>query len=163
MTIVVTAVVFFLVSVKIAPGAAEMRGDVTIGSNNVIHPQSIIIAEAGPIVIGSNNVIQERAVIINRQPQVLRIGHNNVFKVDSHSEALRFGNNNVLEPRCFVGSAVEVTDNNVVSAGCRLTCPEVVGPNAVTCGHQCTWSQQEYRPPFVDLQFRPEASFQTWR
>ncbi|XP_066994811.2 dynactin subunit 6 [Anabrus simplex] len=145
MSIVMPAVVLFIVSVKIAPGAAEVRGNVTIGSNNVINPLATIIAEAGPIIIGTDNVINDGVVIINRlapgetpsSTRVLRIGNNNVFGSESHSEALKIGNNNVFGSKCFVGREVQVTDNNVVNAGCRLTCQQVVGPNAVTCGYQC--------------------------
>lgn len=60
-----------LFSVKIYPGAVvctecELKGDITVGSNTVIHPRAQIIAEAGPIIIGENNLIEEQVQIINR-------------------------------------------------------------------------------------------------
>ncbi|XP_068081424.1 dynactin subunit 6 isoform X2 [Anabrus simplex] len=126
----------------------------------IIHPRAAIVAEAGPIIIGENNLIEEQAVIINRLPPgetpsstpVLIIGANNVFEVDSHSEALKIGDNNILESKCFVGREVELTNGCIVGAACRLTCPEVVAENTVVFGRQCTRRQQADRPPAQTLQ-----------
>ncbi|KAK7791089.1 hypothetical protein R5R35_000510 [Gryllus longicercus] len=152
-------------SVKIAPGAmvcneCELRGDITIGSMTVIHPRASIIAEAGPIIIGENNLIEEQSVIINRIPKgeqptstpVLIIGANNVFEVDCHSEAMKIGDNNILESKSFVGREVELTNGCIVGAGCKLTCPEVVPENTVIFGQQCTRRQQMDKPPPQTLQ-----------
>lgn len=58
-------------NIKIAPGAivceeSKLRGDITIGTNTIIHPCAIIIAECGPIVIGDNCLIEEQVQIINK-------------------------------------------------------------------------------------------------
>uniref|UniRef100_A0A5F8H6C6 Dynactin subunit 6 n=1 Tax=Monodelphis domestica TaxID=13616 RepID=A0A5F8H6C6_MONDO len=102
--------------VKIAPGAvvcveSEIRGDVTIGPRTVIHPKARIIAEAGPIVIGEGNLIEEQALILNgypeniipdmenMEPKSMIIGTNNVFEVGCYSEAMKMGDNNVIESK----------------------------------------------------------------
>ncbi|XP_056315194.1 dynactin subunit 6 [Danio aesculapii] len=103
-------------SVKIAAGAvvcveSDIRGDVTIGARTVVHPKARIIAEAGPIVIGEGNLIEEQALIINSfpenllpntddvEPKPMIIGVNNVFEVGCVSQALKIGDNNVIESK----------------------------------------------------------------
>ncbi|TKS68111.1 Dynactin subunit 6 [Collichthys lucidus] len=102
-------------SVKIAAGAvvcveSEIRGDVTIGPRTVVHPKARIIAEAGPIVIGEGNLIEEQALIINGypenitpdsevEPKTMTVGMNNVFEVGCVSQALKIGDNNVIESK----------------------------------------------------------------
>ncbi len=44
----------------------EIKGEVTLGSETVVHPKASILALGGPIVIGSGCIIEEAAVIINR-------------------------------------------------------------------------------------------------
>lgn len=58
-------------SIKIHQGAVvctecDLKGDITIGKNTVVHPKAQIIAEAGPIIIGENNLIEEQVQIINK-------------------------------------------------------------------------------------------------
>ncbi|KDR17944.1 dynactin subunit 6 [Zootermopsis nevadensis] len=153
-------------SVKIAPGAmvcneCELRGDITIGSMTVIHPRASIVAEAGPIIIGECNIIEEQTHIINRGTPgeanptctpVMIIGANNVFEIDCYSEALKIGDNNVLEAKSFVGRAVELTNGCIVGAACKLSCPEVVPENTVIFGSKCSRRQQADRPPPQTLQ-----------
>ena len=45
---------------------ADLRGDVTIGGNAIIHPKVRILAYGGPIVIGEGCLIEEQTVIVNR-------------------------------------------------------------------------------------------------
>ncbi|KAK7871376.1 hypothetical protein R5R35_006081 [Gryllus longicercus] len=147
-------------SIKIMPGAmicndCYLRGDITIGKNTIIHPHASIIAEAGPIIIGENNLIEEQCVIINRLPAgehpistpVLIIGDSNVFEVDCRSEAMKIGEDNVLESKSFVGRGVELTDGCIVGAGCRLTYPEIIPEKTVIFGSNCSRRQQSERPP----------------
>lgn len=96
-------------------------GDVTIGPESVVHPTTCIIARNGPIVIGSNNLIEERVIITNNRTEPMIIGDHNVFEVDSYCEARRVGNNNVMESKSFVGPNVELTNNCIIGAGCRLS------------------------------------------
>lgn len=120
-------------------------GDVTIGSDCVIHPTARVIARHGPIVIGSGNLIEERAEIVNNQPNTLTIGDGNLFEVDSRCEAIKIGNNNILECKSFVGSNVELTNNCIIGAGCKLEEPtdksqvdehiEQLAPNTVISGN----------------------------
>eukprot|EP00002_Diphylleia_rotans_P021514 TRINITY_DN4185_c0_g1_i2.p1 TRINITY_DN4185_c0_g1~~TRINITY_DN4185_c0_g1_i2.p1 ORF type:complete len:170 (-),score=25.72 TRINITY_DN4185_c0_g1_i2:13-522(-) len=82
---------------------AIIKGNVTLGSGCILHPQASIIAEGGAIEIGDNNIIEEYAVIYFRPspepnaPKVMRIGSNNIFEVRSRIEATTVGNANVIE------------------------------------------------------------------
>lgn len=96
-------------------------GNVTIGPDCVVHPTTSILAIGGPIVIGSSNLIEERVRIVNNRPEPMVIGDHNVFEVDSHCEAPRVGNHNVLESKSRVGANIELTDNCIIGAGCVLS------------------------------------------
>ena len=50
---------------------------------------------------------------------VMIIGNNNVFEVGCRSSALKIGDNNVLESKCFVGRSVVLSNGCIVGAGCR--------------------------------------------
>ncbi|KAF3825511.1 hypothetical protein GH733_005493, partial [Mirounga leonina] len=134
--------------VKIAPGAvvcveSEIRGDVTIGPRTVIHPKARIIAEAGPIVIGEGNLIEEQALIINAhpdnitpdaedpEPKPMIIGTNNVFEVGCYSQAMKMGDNNVIESKAYVGRNVILTSGCIIGACCNLNTFEVIPENTV--------------------------------
>ena len=132
-------------AVSIASGAVvcsecKIVGDVSIGSKTVIHPKAEIIAEAGPIIIGENNLIEERSRIVNRNSSgaettpVMIIGNNNVFEVDCTSNALKIGDNNVLEMKSFVGRASVLTNGCVIGAGCSIETNEILPENCVIYG-----------------------------
>lgn len=95
-------------------------GDVTIGQDCIVHPTAQIIARHGPIIIGANNLIEERVKIINNSTHPMTIGDDNVFEVYSHCESHKMGNGNTIECKAYVGPEVELTDNCIVGAGCRL-------------------------------------------
>ena len=61
----------------------DIRGQVTIGTESVVHPKASILAIGGPITIGQGNVIEENAVIINLRKATMRIGDHNYFEVGS--------------------------------------------------------------------------------
>lgn len=96
-------------------------GDVTIGSDCVIHPTVTILARNGPIVLGNSNLIEERVSIINERSETLTIGDDNVFEVDSYCEATRIGDHNILESKSSVGRNVELTDYCIIGAGCAFS------------------------------------------
>lgn len=63
--------IFYFSSIKIISGAlvcvdSNLRGDITIGANTIIHPNVTINAEAGPIIIGESCLIEEQTKIIHR-------------------------------------------------------------------------------------------------
>uniref|UniRef100_A0A7N4PFB4 Dynactin subunit 6 n=1 Tax=Sarcophilus harrisii TaxID=9305 RepID=A0A7N4PFB4_SARHA len=149
--------------VKIAPGAvvcveSEIRGDVTIGPRTVIHPKARIIAEAGPIVIGEGNLIEEQAFILNGypenvipdtedvEPKPMIIGTNNVFEVGCYSEAMKMGDNNVIESKAHVGRNVILTSGCIIGACCNLNTFEVIPENTVIYGADCLRRVQTERP-----------------
>ncbi|XP_041252830.1 dynactin subunit 6 [Onychostruthus taczanowskii] len=156
-------------SVKIAPGAvvcveSEIRGDVTIGPRTVIHPKARIIAEAGPIVIGEGNLIEEQALIINGypenitpesedvEPKPMVIGTNNVFEVGCYSQAMKVGDNNVIESKAFVGRNVILTSGCIIGACCNVNTYEVIPENTVIYGADCLRRVQTERPQPQTLQ-----------
>nr|XP_036858034.1 dynactin subunit 6 [Manis javanica]XP_036858036.1 dynactin subunit 6 [Manis javanica] len=156
-------------SVKIAPGAvvcveSEIRGDVTIGPRTVIHPKARIIAEAGPIVIGEGNLIEEQALIINAhpdnitpdtedpEPKPMIIGTNNVFEVGCYSQAMKMGDNNVIESKAYVGRNVILTSGCIVGACCNLNTYEVIPENTVVYGTDCLRRVQSEQPQPQTLQ-----------
>ncbi|KAF4521326.1 hypothetical protein B566_EDAN002330 [Ephemera danica] len=153
-------------NVKIYPGAVvctecELKGDITIGSNTVVHPRAQIIAEAGPIIIGENNLIEEQVQIINRlhptldrtgNATVMIIGNHNVFEVDCCSEALKIGDYNVLESKCVVGRRVELTSGCIIGARCQVVSEERIPDNTVIYGDDCSRRMQSDRPPAQGLQ-----------
>lgn len=123
---------------------AEIKGDVTIGNGTIVHPKARIIAEAGPIILGDGNLIEEKAVIWNRaapnstgSTPIMIIGTFNVFEVFSQCEALKIGDGNTFEPKCFVGREVEVSDGCVVGAGCVLKGPELLPKHTSVSGLNC--------------------------
>lgn len=155
-------------SVKIAASAvvcveSEIRGDVTIGPRTVVHPKARIIAEAGPIIIGEGNLIEEQALIINSypekitpdsevEPKTMTIGINNVFEVGSTSQALRIGDNNVIESKAEVGRNFILTSGCIIGAFCRVNTCEVIPENTVIYGSGCMRRVQTERPQPQTLQ-----------
>ncbi|XP_048749542.1 dynactin subunit 6-like [Ostrea edulis] len=152
-------------SIKIQPGAviceeSELIGDITIGSRTVIHPKARIIAEDGPIIIGENNIIEELVQIINRNPegksgttqQVMIIGNNNVFEVDSYVEATKIGDHNVVEAKARVGRQVEMTSGCIIGAKCEVSICEVLSENSVIYGSDCQRRIAADKPPAQSLQ-----------
>lgn len=95
-------------------------GDVTIGSDCVVHPTAVIIANKGPIIIGNNNLIEERVEIINNNSEPMSIGNNNRFEVDCRCQAKKIGNNNWLEPKSGVSSDTELTEFCIIGPGCNM-------------------------------------------
>ncbi|KAL5020369.1 hypothetical protein ScPMuIL_003261 [Solemya velum] len=153
-------------SVVIAPGSiicdeCELVGEITIGTRTVIHPKATIIAEAGPIIIGENNIIEELTIIENRYPEgtentgsqaVMIIGNNNVFEVGAHIEALKIGDNNVVEAKAEVGRHVELTSGCIIGAQCVVNSDEFLPENTVIYGSGCARRVQRERPPPQNLQ-----------
>uniref|UniRef100_A0AAZ3SPI7 Dynactin subunit 6 n=1 Tax=Oncorhynchus tshawytscha TaxID=74940 RepID=A0AAZ3SPI7_ONCTS len=136
-------------SAKIAAGAvvcveSEIRGEVTIGARTVVHPKARIIAEAGPIVIGEGNLIEEQALIINSypeniapdsegvEPKTMTIGINNVFEVGCMSQAMKIGDNNVIESKADLGRNMILTSGCIIGACCQVNTCEVIPENTIT-------------------------------
>ncbi|KAJ8336132.1 hypothetical protein SKAU_G00394750 [Synaphobranchus kaupii] len=156
-------------SAKFAAGAvvcveSEIRGDVTIGARTVVHPKARIIAEAGPIVIGEGNLIEEQALIFNGyaenimpdaegiEPKTMTIGTNNVFEVGCESQALKIGDNNVIESKAVVGRNAILTNGCIVGACCQVNTCEVIPENTVIYGSDCMRRVQTEKPQPQSLQ-----------
>ncbi|XP_014671321.1 PREDICTED: dynactin subunit 6-like isoform X1 [Priapulus caudatus] len=151
---------------KIARGAVvcagtKLDGYITIGARTVIHPRALIIAEAGPIVIGEGNLIEEQSTLYNRlmegedpasTQRVMTIGNNNVFEVGSYCEAVRLGDNNILEAKTKVGHGVELTNGCIIGAGCCISNKEIIPENTVISGSQQMRRLQLERPAPQTLQ-----------
>ncbi|NWW85715.1 DCTN6 protein, partial [Rhynochetos jubatus] len=134
------------------------------GPRTVIHPKARIIAEAGPIVIGEGNLIEEQALIINGypenitpdteevEPKPMVIGTNNVFEVGCYSQAMKVGDNNVIESKAFVGRNVILTSGCIIGACCNVNTYEVIPENTVIYGADCLRRVQTERPQPQTLQ-----------
>lgn len=134
------------------------------GARTVVHPKARIIAEAGPIVIGEGNLIEEQALIINSypenilpdtedvEPKTMSIGINNVFEVGCVSQALKIGDNNVIESKAEVGRNVILSSGCIVGACCQVNTCEVIQENTVIYGSECLRRVQTERPQPQTLQ-----------
>ncbi|KAG1714974.1 Dynactin subunit 6 [Nymphon striatum] len=128
------------------------------GARTIIHPKARIIAKSGPIVIGENNLIEDQTQIIHKNnsngpnTSVMIIGNNNVFEVGSYSEAMRIGDNNILEPKAKVGPHVELTNGCSIGALCEISTQEVLPENTVIFGTNCDRRVQSERPAPQNLQ-----------
>ncbi|XP_072173601.1 dynactin subunit 6-like isoform X2 [Diadema setosum] len=151
-------------SVKIGAGAvvcveAELRGDITIGPRTVIHPRAKVLAEGGPIIIGESNLIEEQVVLHNRKlpgqdtPVAMTIGTNNVFEVGSRCEAIRVGNNNIVESKASIGRETELSSGCVIGAFCNITSHETLPENSVIFGDNCRRRLQADKPQTLQLDF----------
>ncbi|XP_012505277.1 PREDICTED: dynactin subunit 6 [Propithecus coquereli] len=110
------------------------------GPRTVIHPKARIIAEAGPIVIGEGNLIEEQALIINACTYLL------------DSQAMKMGDNNVIESKAYVGRNVILTSGCIIGACCNLNTFEVIPENTVIYGADCLRRVQTERPQPQTLQ-----------
>eukprot|EP00435_Cladocopium_sp_Y103_P012779 s4012_g3.t1 len=98
---------------------AKVQGShgIKVGEGTVVHPASIIHAEAGPIVIGCFNIIEEQVEIVNTSEVPLVIGDHNMLEVGSKvlgEGGRRVGDANVLECRSVL------KPGSSVSNGCTL-------------------------------------------
>ncbi|XP_050543224.1 dynactin subunit 6-like isoform X2 [Daktulosphaira vitifoliae] len=148
--------------VKIGQGAMvckeiKVKGQVIIGSSTIVHPGVTIIAEAGPIEIGESNIIEEYVTIIHKfqpgyeksEPKTLKIGSSNVFEVYSTVEGVNsIGDNNIFESKSYVGRNINIGNDCVVGAGCRLTSTVPVEDGICIYGKNCI-RQKAYCKPSV--------------
>ncbi|KAF9090056.1 hypothetical protein BGX27_002355 [Mortierella sp. AM989] len=103
-------------------------------SGTVLHPQCKVWATGGSIIFGSGNIVEENAVIINRGPDALFIGDNNVFEVGSVMEGAKLGNRNTLEVRSHVKGGTWLGDDCVIGAVCTTNEGEVLEDKTVIYG-----------------------------
>ncbi|KAF9438581.1 hypothetical protein BGZ76_006801, partial [Entomortierella beljakovae] len=112
----------------------DLRGTITVGAGTVLHPQCKIWATGGSIVFGNGNIVEENAVIINRGPDALIIGDNNVFEVGSVMEGLKIGNRNTLEVRAHVKAGTWIENDCVIGAVCSTNDGEYLEDKTVIYG-----------------------------
>ncbi|KAI7823052.1 trimeric LpxA-like protein [Gamsiella multidivaricata] len=112
----------------------DLRGNITVGAGTVLHPQCKVWATGGSIIFGSGNIVEENAVIINRGPDALIIGDNNVFEVGSVMEGAKMGNRNTLEVRSQVKSGTWLGDDCVIGTVCSTHEGEVLEDKTVIYG-----------------------------
>ncbi|KAI7863305.1 trimeric LpxA-like protein [Spinellus fusiger] len=112
----------------------DLRGEISIDSGTVLHPQCRVIAENGPIYIGRNNIIEENAVIFNKNTTPLVIGDENVFEVACYVEGSRIGNSNTVEARARVLGSTILGNHCVVGAACSTDTNETIPDLTVIYG-----------------------------
>ncbi|KAH7906767.1 trimeric LpxA-like protein [Hygrophoropsis aurantiaca] len=98
----------------------DLKGDITIGPNTVVHPKATIFAIAGPIIIGAGCIIEEAAVVVNRRKEVMRVGDGNVFEIGCRVESPSIGNYNTVSTRARVHHTVRISNHCVIGAACLV-------------------------------------------
>lgn len=90
-----------------------IKGDVEIGDQTVIHPQTVIIAEKGsPINIGEGNVIEERVRLTNTSIAMASL-------IETGSSL----SNSYIGSYCRIGSKCQII--NCVIGNCCVVSPMV--------------------------------------
>ncbi|KAG0371825.1 hypothetical protein BGX24_001112 [Mortierella sp. AD032] len=112
----------------------DLRGEIIVGAGTVLHPQCRVWATGGPIMFGSGNIVEENAVIINRGPEALIIGDNNVFEVGSVMEGMKIGNRNTLEVKAHVKPGTWLADECVIGTVCSTNENEMLPDRTVIYG-----------------------------
>ncbi|XP_070791504.1 dynactin subunit 6 isoform X2 [Pituophis catenifer annectens] len=95
------------------------------------------------------NIIPNTAEV-GTKPMV--IGTNNVFEVGCYSEAMKIGDNNVIESKAVVGRNVILTSGCIIGACCNVNTYEVIPENTVIYGADCLRRVQTERPQPQTLQ-----------
>uniref|UniRef100_A0A803XWE7 Dynactin subunit 6 n=1 Tax=Meleagris gallopavo TaxID=9103 RepID=A0A803XWE7_MELGA len=86
------------------------------------------------------------------EPKPMIIGTNNVFEVGCYSQAMKVGDNNVIESKAFVGRNVILTSGCIIGACCNVNTYEVIPENTVIYGADCLRRVQTERPQPQTLQ-----------
>lgn len=98
----------------------DVRGNIQIGNETVVHPKAIIHAvhEQGSIVIGARCIVEELAQIVHRGPGQMTIGDQNLFEVGCRVESPRIGSHNTFACKSRTTEDVAIQDFTTVGAGC---------------------------------------------
>ncbi|CAO3563727.1 unnamed protein product [Mortierella alpina] len=112
----------------------DLRGEIYVGAGTVLHPQCKVWATGGPIMFGSGNIVEENASIINRGPEALIIGDNNVFEVGSVMEGMKIGSRNTLEVKSHVKAGTWLGDECVIGTVCSTNENEILPDRTVIYG-----------------------------
>ncbi|KAJ3334160.1 Dynactin subunit 6 [Blyttiomyces sp. JEL0837] len=114
---------------------AEIKGAVSFGDSNIVHPKCRIISEGGgAIKIGNNNIFEENVNIINWSPHPMIIGNETLFEVGCLFEGSSVGNGCIIEPKAMVAAGTHIGDNCVVGTRCVTQKDERVPANTVIFG-----------------------------
>uniref|UniRef100_A0A2K6MUZ3 Dynactin subunit 6 n=1 Tax=Rhinopithecus bieti TaxID=61621 RepID=A0A2K6MUZ3_RHIBE len=142
--------------IEVVTGAVPWQQRLRRGAQTVIHPKARITAEAGPIALiinaPSDNINPDTE---DPEPKPMIIGTNNVFEVGCHSQAMKMGDNNVIELKAYVGRNVILTSGCLTGACCNLNTFEVIPENMVIYGADCLRRVQAERlqPQTLQLDF----------
>ncbi|KAJ6653490.1 hypothetical protein lerEdw1_009162 [Lerista edwardsae] len=151
-------------------------GPIVIGEGNLIEEQAIIInglvsfvcfcfstPEETDLSSGSGEMsfalvnfksypenITPDTEEVEAKPMI--IGTNNVFEVGCYSQAMKIGDNNVIESKAYVGRNVFLTSGCIIGACCNVNTYEVIPENTVIYGADCLRRVQTERPQPQTLQ-----------
>ena len=119
----------------------------TIGPVCILHPKCTVIALAGPIILGQGNIVEEMAVIVNRRPETLVVGENNLFEAGCRKtlsslffrsvsnnqspgiEAVSIGSHNTFEAKSRIPASIAIADWCHIGATCTVV-PDAIFPSA---------------------------------
>ncbi|XP_053716146.1 dynactin subunit 6-like isoform X2 [Synchiropus splendidus] len=146
-------------------------GPIIIGESNLIEEQALIInrypqnimpdtEKAAPktMVIGTNNLFEVGSgTAVHFQKLYKAIGIvafcvNSMFNSSSVSQALKIGDNNVIESKADLGRNVILTSGCIIGACCQINTCEVVPENTVVYGSKCIRRVQSDKPQPQTLQ-----------
>uniref|UniRef100_A0A3P9HZ70 Dynactin subunit 6 n=1 Tax=Oryzias latipes TaxID=8090 RepID=A0A3P9HZ70_ORYLA len=145
-------------------------GPIIIGEGNLIEEQALIINRS--VLLLRNLLIcacRHRLLSHTRvvpcsypenilpdadgaEPKAMTIGTNNVFEVGCVSQALKIGDNNVIESKADLGRNVILTSGCIIGACCQINTCEVVPENTVVYGSNSMRRTQNEKPQPQTLQ-----------
>ncbi|XP_002735293.2 dynactin subunit 6-like [Saccoglossus kowalevskii] len=82
----------------------------------------------------------------------MTIGSYNVFEAGCRCEAIKVGNNNIVEAKAKVGRNTELSTGCIIGASCDVRSQETLPDNTVIFGALCNRRLQAERPPPQTLQ-----------
>ncbi|KAG8509656.1 Dynactin subunit 6, partial [Galemys pyrenaicus] len=129
--------------------------------------------EPKPMIIGTNNVFEVGCCILYNNLNRSQLSFNNlipslefviiyniylktnyIFRIRvSNSQAMKMGDNNVIESKAYVGRNVRLTSGCIIGACCNLNTFEVIPENTVIYGADCLRRVQTERPQTLQLDF----------
>uniref|UniRef100_A0A9J7XSC2 Dynactin subunit 6 n=2 Tax=Cyprinus carpio TaxID=7962 RepID=A0A9J7XSC2_CYPCA len=135
-------------------------------SSFVVQSDRVFACTLNRIRRGTNHALQSDRAQLDRlsypenilpdaedvEPKTMSIGINNVFEVGCVSQALKIGDNNVIESKAEVGRNVILSSGCIVGACCQVNTCEVIQENTVIYGSECLRRVQTERPQPQTLQ-----------
>jgi len=116
-------------SAAVCKESTKLEGTVSVGPGTAIHPSVTI---RGNVRIGSNNIIEEQTVISHEGPGQLVIGDGNWLQIGCLVQG-DIGSGNILECRAIVRVGGKVGNGCSIGIGCVVS--TVLADDVITWGN----------------------------